>query len=75
MIGSGKCRYEICEQGFCPGIGMGLEDTPDLLMRIMSGCFKRRPDLCRVVGIVVNDSDAVYFSLIFKTPLCAGECF
>ena len=73
MVCVRQCPGKIGKQRLCPRVGVGLEDAPDLTMRVMSCCREACGDLCRVMGVVVNDGKAIYLSLIFKTPVRAGK--
>lgn len=69
MVCVGKGFGKIPQQGFGPCVGVGLEDAPDfpvwIILRRRQGGF----DFCRMVGIVVNDGDAVNDALIFEAAV------
>ena len=49
---------ELVEQRKGPGIGMGLEQAPQILMRNVLSRFQRRLDFRRMVRVIVHDGDA-----------------
>ena len=67
-----RADTKVREQGFGPGIRMGLEDTPDLPVRIVGWPPSSAARISvGMVGVVVNDGDAVKLTLVFKPPaLC-----
>ena len=73
MVCQSQCFGEFREQSFGTGVGMGLEDTPGLFVRIVFGrgqcCF----DLCRMMGVVIDHSDIADVSFELKTAVGSGE--
>ena len=45
---------ELMEKRQGPGIGMGLENAPEPVMRDLGGCGQCRPDLCGVMSVVIH---------------------
>ena len=57
-VRKGEGFGESVHQCLGPGVGMGLEDAPDLVVRIILRGLQSRPDLCRMMGIVVDHGSA-----------------
>ena len=53
-VGKGEGFCESVHQCLGPGVGVGLEDAPDPVVRIILRGFQCRPDLCRMMGVVVD---------------------
>ena len=75
MVCMRKRLYKFREQCFCPGVSVRLENTPDLAVRIMSGSRQAGSDLCRMMCIVIDDSNTVKFPFVFKTTICSMKLF
>ena len=59
--------------GFAWCIGVRLEDAPDLFVRILLCSSKCRCDFLRMMCVIVNNSNSIYDTLLFKASLCAME--
>ena len=59
MVCQGKSGSEIIEQRFRSGVGMRLEDAPDLTVRVIFRRCQSRRDLLRMVCVIINNSNAV----------------
>ena len=51
------------------GIGVGLESAPYFPMGIVFGGCQSGLNFCWVVGIVIQDGNAVHFPLVFKSTV------
>lgn len=63
---------KVGKKGLRPRVRVRLEDTPGGFVRKLSGSRQRGRDLRRVMGVVVNDGDAVHFTLMLKPSVGAA---
>src|SRR5690606_5345183 len=70
-------HFEILlHEGLGAAVGVGLPDCPDLAVRVATSCsFDGGADFGRVVGVVVDDGDTVYFPFEFKAAGGSSEGF
>ena len=73
MVGKGKCFRKLVHECAGTGIGVRLEHTPDLTMRIIGSSFQSCPDLGRMMGIIIDNGDTVHFSFVLETTVCSVE--
>ena len=64
---------KVIHERFCPGIGMRLEDAPDLPVRIVFRCLQRCADFRRVMRVVINDGRTLPLALDLETAVCPTE--
>src|SRR3972149_9186678 len=65
---------EIVKQRLCARIGMWLPDGPDAPGRVTGACrIQRGADFGWVMGVIVDDDDALGLAFDFKAPCCALE--
>ena len=74
MVGMSQSVYKFRKQGLGSGEGMGLEYAPDLSVGIVSGSGQACPNLCWVVGVIVNDRESIPFSFVLKAPVGSCNC-
>ena len=71
VVRKGEGLHEFREQCLGPGIGVRLEDTPELSVGIMCGCLQGGLYLCGMMGVVVDHRHALEFPFVLKSPVCA----
>ena len=64
---------EIFHKCLGSGVSMRLEDTPERFVRIIGRCMQGGCNLCGMVGIIIDDSDAADSTLVFESAVGAGE--
>ena len=66
----------LVHEGLGAAVGVGLPHCPDLAVRVATSCsFDGGADFGRVVGVVVDDGNAVYFPFEFKAAGGSSEGF
>src|SRR5699024_7450256 len=73
IICQGQSLGELRHESFGPGISMRLKNTPDPVMRIISGSLQSSGNFCRMMSIVIDDCYASYFSLILESSVSTSE--
>ena len=63
---------EFIHQSLGPGVSVGLEDAPELSVRVVKRGPQRCLDLCGVMRVVVDDCEAVPASQDLEAPLGSG---
>src|SRR3989304_2603648 len=70
-VGIGKSRDEFLEQGFCPRIAVGLKHHDFPSAPGLSYRSKSRPDLRRMVAVIIQNGNASYFPLDLQAAMDA----
>ena len=73
MVSQSQGFGEIVHQSFCPGVSVGLENTPELFMRIILCRMERCLDLGGMVCVIVNDGHLTDGSFFLKAAFGAAE--
>ena len=71
----GESLGELGQEGFCPGIGVGLEYAPDFPVGILAGCLQGGPDFRGVMSVVVQDCKALHLSPVLEPAVCSRKVF
>ena len=61
------------QESFSSGVGVGLEDTPQSLMREIGGCSQGGRNLCGMVGVIVHDGNSANGTLVFEASVGTVE--
>ena len=69
----GKRIGKLIPEGFRTCVSMRLEDADDPVMRIIAGSSQSSRNLCRMMGVIINDGDAAEFSLVFESSGCSTK--
>ena len=69
----GERLREFVEKCFRAGVRMRLEYAPYTVVGLVLRSFQRGADFCRMMRVVVHNSDAVEFPFIFETAVRSGK--
>ena len=69
----GESLRESLQEGLGPGIGVRLEDADDAVMGAGLCGAQGGFDLGRMVGVIVNDGETVFDSLVLEAAVCSRE--
>ena len=72
VIRQSQSLGKFIHQSLGPGVSVGLEDAPELSVRVIKRGPQRCLDLCGVMRIVVDDCEAVPASQDLEAPLGSG---
>ena len=72
MIGERKSLGKLRKERFGAGVGVRLEHTPELLVRVVACSLQGCRYLRRMMSVVVDDCEAAAYALYLKTSVNAA---
>ena len=73
LVGEGERMAELLKERLGAGVGVGLEHAPERFVGIIARGGQGGGNLRGMVGIIVDNCNAVDRSLIFKAAVCPVE--